>query len=33
MYRTTQKEKNRNVYHCVKSVGIWSYSDPYFPAF
>ena len=33
MYRTTQKKKNRNVYHCVKSVRIRSYSGPYFPAF
>ena len=21
------------MFHCVKSVGIWSYSGPYFPAF
>ena len=26
-------KKSNNLSHCVKSVSIWSFSNPYFPAF
>ena len=28
-----QKKNSKGGQHCVKSVRIWSYSVPYFPAF
>ena len=28
-----KKGKNFTAFHCVKSVRIWSYSGPHFPAF
>ena len=33
MSRILSKKQTNSVQHCVKSVRIWSYSAPYFPAF